>query len=84
MSEYLPELKFSRRSVKVESDLSNYATKAGLTNATGVDKSKGVNKITTHDDHDKYITTQKFNKLTSEDSTARLAKAHLASKNDRS
>ena len=42
MSEYLPELKFSRRSVKVESDLSNYATKAGLTNATGVDKSKGV------------------------------------------
>ena len=43
-----------------------------------------ADKITTHDDHDKYITTQKFNKLTSEDSTARLAKAHLASKNDRS
>ena len=43
-----------------------------------------ADKITTHDYHDKYITTQKFNKLTSEDSTARLAKAHLASKNDRS
>ena len=45
MSEYLPELKFSRRSVKVESDLSNYATKAGLTNATGVDKSKFAQKV---------------------------------------
>ena len=45
MSEYLSELKFSRRSVKVESDLSNYATKAGLTNATGVDKSKFAQKV---------------------------------------
>ena len=39
------------------------------------------NKITDHD-HDKYITTQEFNKLTSEDFTARPKQANLASKND--
>ena len=39
------------------------------------------NKITTHHDHDKYIATQEFNKLTSENFTARLAQASLASKN---
>ena len=33
------------------------------------------NKITTDHDHDKYITTQEFNKLTAEDFTARLAQA---------
>ena len=40
------------------------------------------NKITTDHDHDKYITTQEFNKLTSENFAARLAQANLASKND--
>ena len=30
------------------------------------------NKIATNHDHDKYITTQEFNKLTSENFTARL------------
>ena len=39
-------------------------------------------KITTYCDHDKYITTQEFNKLTAGDFTARLAQANLASKND--
>ena len=39
------------------------------------------NKITDHD-HDKCITTQEFNKLTSENVTARLRQANLASKND--
>ena len=38
------------------------------------------NKITTDYDHDKYITTQEFNKLTSENFIARLEQAHLASK----
>ena len=38
-------------------------------------------KIDDHD-HDKYITTQEFNKLTSKNFAARLAKANLASKND--
>ena len=38
-------------------------------------------KITDHDD-DKYITTQKFDKLTSEKFAVRLAQANLASKND--
>ena len=37
-------------------------------------------KITT--DHGKYINTQEFNKLISEDFAARLAQANLASKND--
>ena len=36
------------------------------------------NKITTDHDHDKYITTQEFNKLTSEYFTARLKQANLA------
>ena len=40
MSEYFPEPKFSGRKVKVVLDLSNYATKADLKNATGVDISK--------------------------------------------
>ena len=33
-------------------------------------------------DHDKYITTQEFNKLTSENLTARIAQENLASKSD--
>ena len=40
------------------------------------------NKITTDHDHDKYITSQEFNKLTSENFTARLKQANLASKSD--
>ena len=39
-------------------------------------------KITDHD-HDKYITTLEFNKLTSETFSARLAQENLASKNDK-
>ena len=38
-------------------------------------------KITDHD-HDKYITTPEFNKLTSESFTARLKQTNLASKSD--
>ena len=37
------------------------------------------NKITTDHDHDEYITTQKFNKLASENFTAKLKQAILAS-----
>ena len=40
------------------------------------------NKITTDHDHDKYITTQEFNRLTSENFTARLKQVNFASKND--
>ena len=36
MTEYLPEPKSSGERVKVELDLSNYATKSDLKNATGV------------------------------------------------
>ena len=39
-------------------------------------------KINVNHDHDKYITTQEFNKLTSESFTERLKQANLASKND--
>ena len=39
-------------------------------------------KITTDHDHDKYITTQEFNKLISETFTARLAQPNLARKSD--
>ena len=38
------------------------------------------NKIVTDHDHDKHITTQEFNKLTSENVTAWLAQAKLARK----
>ena len=37
MSEYFPEPKSFRRKVKVELDLSNYATKADLKNGTDVE-----------------------------------------------
>ena len=40
------------------------------------------NKITTDHDHDKYITTHEFNKVTAENFTLRLAQANLASKSD--
>ena len=39
------------------------------------------NKITDHD-HDKYITTPEFNKLTSENSAAKLKQLNLATKSD--
>ena len=45
MSEYFTEPKSSRGRVKVELDLSNYAAKADLKNATGFDKSKFAKKV---------------------------------------
>ena len=45
MSEYFPEPKSLGERMKTELDLSNYATKAGLKNATGVDTSKFAKKI---------------------------------------
>ena len=44
MSEHFPEPKSFGRIVKVESDLSNYATKANLKNPTGIDTSKFAKK----------------------------------------
>ena len=45
MSEYFPVSKSSGGRVKVELDLSNYATKAELKNTTGVDTSKFAKKF---------------------------------------
>ena len=45
MSEHLPETKSLGGRVKVELDLSNYATKADSKNATGVDTSKFDKKV---------------------------------------
>ena len=45
MSEYFPEPKSLRGRVKIELGLSNYATKADLKNAAGVDTSKFANKV---------------------------------------
>ena len=45
MSEYFPEPKSLGGKVKVELDLSNYATKADLKNATGMDTSIFAKKI---------------------------------------
>ena len=44
MSEFFPGRKYSGRRVKMELDLSNYATKADLKNVTGVDTSKFAKK----------------------------------------
>ena len=44
MSKYFPEQKFSGVRVKVDLDLSNYAAKADLKNATGVNTSKFAKK----------------------------------------
>ena len=45
MSEYFPEPKSSGERMKVELDLSNYATKSDLKNATGFDKSKFAREV---------------------------------------
>ena len=45
MNEYFAEPKFSRVNVKVELDLSNFATKADLKNAASVDTSDFAKKI---------------------------------------
>ena len=45
MSEYFPEPKSSGERVKFELYLSNYATKSGLKNATGVNTSKFAKKV---------------------------------------
>ena len=44
--------------------------------------SEKENKITTDHGHDKYITSQEFNKLTEENFTAGLTQANLARKSD--
>ena len=45
LCEYFPEPKSSGGRVKVELNLSNYATKAVLKNATGIDTSKFAKKL---------------------------------------
>ena len=45
MSEYFPEPKSLGGRVKVELDLSNYAAKTNLRNATGADTSKFAKKV---------------------------------------
>ena len=45
MCEYFPEKKWLRGNVNIEFDLSNYATKTDLKNATGVDTSSFTKKI---------------------------------------
>ena len=65
-------------------NITNLATTAALTAAENkIPKISEIeNKITTDHDHDKYITTQKFNKLTTKTFTTRLAQANLANKSD--
>ena len=45
MSEYFPKQKSYEANVKVELDLSNYATKADLKNTTGANISDFANKL---------------------------------------
>ena len=45
MSQYFPEPKSLGGKVKVELDLSNYATKTDLKNATGIDTSSFAKKV---------------------------------------
>ena len=46
MSKYFSKPKSLGRDMKVEWDLSNYATKANLRNVSGVDRSKFAKKVT--------------------------------------
>ena len=46
MREYFSKPKSLGRDMKVELDLSNYATKADLRNVSGVDRSKFAKKVT--------------------------------------
>ena len=43
---------------------------------------KAKKNMTDYDHSNKYITTQEFNKLTSENLASRIAQANLANKND--
>ena len=45
MSEYIPEPKSLGRKLKIELDLSNYATKTDFKNATGIDTSSFTKKV---------------------------------------
>ena len=45
MSEYFPKLNSLGTNIKVELDLSNYATKTNLKNTTGVDTSSFAKKM---------------------------------------
>ena len=45
MSEYFPKRESLGIKVKVELDLSNYATKSGLKDATGIDTSNFAKKV---------------------------------------
>ena len=45
MSEYFPKRESLGVKVKVELDLSNYATKSGLKDATGIDTSNFAKKV---------------------------------------
>ena len=83
--------------LKTVPNITNLATTAALTavenkisNVSNLVKktdhntkiSEVENKIIIDHDRDKYITTQEFNKLTSENFSARLAQGNLASKSN--
>ena len=56
----------------VENKISNFSSLVNNTKFREI-----LNEITTDHDDDKYINTQEFNKLTSENFTARLKQANL-------
>ena len=63
----------------------NYFKKVNVINTTNasyldIEKINDVEKKITDHNHDKYITTQEFDKLTAENFTARLKQANLESK----
>ena len=63
--------------LKINANVSNFVKKTDYnTNVNEIQK-----RITSHD-HSKYITTQAFNKLTSEIFASILAQANLANRND--
>ena len=64
------------------SSITNLATTSALSADYNTKTNEIENKITTDHDHDKYISTQEFTKLTGENITARLAKTKLVSKGD--
>ena len=81
---------FNAKISEVKSKISNITNLATTTVLTAVEnKIPNVsnfieieNKTNNDHDHDQFITTQEFNKLTAENLTARLAETNLVSKND--
>ena len=78
VKEEIPSITCTTALTAVENNISNVSNLVKKTYYNS--KISEIKKKITDHDHDKYITTPEFNKLTAENFAARLAQANLASK----